>query len=366
MTKVQELWVRRDDLRSTRLVEREAPALQDGEIRVAIDKFGLTANNITYALTGDMIGYWKFYPAEGPGSEGMGKVPVWGFGDVVESRCAEVPAGERIWGFFPMATQVVLQPGRVERGRFKDFRPHRKELPGLYNEYHRTAGDPPQLKQLEDERCLLFPLFATSFILYDYLIAHDFFGSEQVLIGSASSKTGFGLAYLLHHDPAVKQRVIGLTSPANLGFVKGLDVCDEVVAYADVAKLDASVPTAFVDMAGSGALIQAVHAHFRDNVKESCVVGATHWEAPRHKGAVPGAKPTLFFAPAHIARREKEWGPGSVLAKGFAASARIAQAVAGKLEVSHLRGADAVERQYLAMVNNEVPPSRGLMLSMNA
>lgn len=358
--KVQELWVQRDDLRRTRLVEFEAPALSDGEIRVAIDKFGLTANNVTYALTGDMIGYWKFYPAEGE----WGKVPVWGFADVVESRCAEIAVGERIWGFFPMASHVSLQPGKIEAGRFKDFRPHRKELPGLYNEYHRTDNDPPFMKQLEDERCLLFPLFATSFILYDYLIAHDFFGAEQVLIGSASSKTGFGLAYLLHHDKNLKQRVIGLTSPGNVAFVKRLDVCDQVVAYGDIATLDASKPTAFVDMAGSGALIHAVHSHFRENIKESCVVGATHWEAPRHKGTVPGAKPTLFFAPAHIARREKEWGPGSVLQKGFAASAKIAAAVADKLEITRTRGVAAVERQYRAMVDNQVPPSRALMLSM--
>jgi hypothetical protein len=146
--------------------------------------------------------------------------------------------------------------------------------------------------------------------------------------------------------------------------VQRLNVCDQVAAYGDIATLDASKPTAFVDMAGSGALIDAVHAHFRENIKESCVVGATHWEAPRHKGTVPGAKPTLFFAPTHIARREKEWGPGTVLLKAFTASAKIAASVASQLEVTHTRGAVAVQQQYLAMVNNQVPPSRGLMLSM--
>ncbi len=357
---IKELWVQRTDLRSARIVERVSPALADGEIRLAIDKFGLTANNVTYGLTGDMIGYWKFYPAEGD----WGKVPVWGFADVIESRCAGIAVGERIWGFLPMATQVVLQPGKIEPARFKDFAAHRRALPGLYNEYHRTDNDPPLLKQMEDARCLLFPLFATSFILYDYLVAHDFFGAEQVLIGSASSKTGFGLAHLLHHDPSCTQRVIGLTSPGNVGFVQRLQVCDEVVAYPDLGRLDASRSVAFIDMAGSGALIEAVHHHFGDKVKESCIVGATHWEADRHTGKVPGARPTLFFAPSHIARREKEWGPGMALSKGFAASMQIARSVADQIEIVHARGASAVEQQYLALVNNEVPPSRGLMLSM--
>ena len=29
-----------------------------------IEKFGLTSNNVSYAVSGDVIGYWGFYPAE--------------------------------------------------------------------------------------------------------------------------------------------------------------------------------------------------------------------------------------------------------------------------------------------------------------
>jgi mannose-6-phosphate isomerase class I len=104
-----ELWVERGNLRNTRIMERQLAPLGDGEVLVRIDKFGLTANNVSYAVSGDMIGYWKYYPAEGE----WGKVPVWAFGDVIESRSAEIPVGERIWGFFPMATHVVLQPGEA-------------------------------------------------------------------------------------------------------------------------------------------------------------------------------------------------------------------------------------------------------------
>lgn len=359
--KTQELWVDRRNLRKAELVERDAPVLADGELRLAIDKFALTANNITYALSGEILGYWRYFAAEGE----WGKVPVWGFADVVESRCAGIEAGERIWGFLPMASEVVLTPGKLSPAQFFDFAPHRKGLPSLYNLYYRTANDPPQLKALEDERCLMFPLFATSFILYDYLIAHDWFGAGQILIGSASSKTGYGLAWLLHEEQKARPRVVGMTSPANRRFVEDLGICDEVISYADIARLDATRPVAFVDMAGSGPVIAAVHAHFGENVKESCIVGATHWDAERKRGTLPGAKPTMFFAPAHIARREKEWGPGTVLPKTFGASTRIAQAMAGRIDVVHLRGPQAVLQNYLAMLDNQVPPSRGLMLSMN-
>ncbi len=358
----QELWVQRSDLRKTKVVTRELAPLADGEVLVAIDKFALTANNVSYAVSGDFIGYWKYYPAEGE----WGKVPVWGFADVVESRCADIAIGERIWGFFPMGTHITLKPSKVLAGQFTDVTEHRRPLPGLYNDYMRTQNDPPAVKAMEDARCVLFPLFATSYVLYDYLVANAFFGASQVIVGSASSKTGFGLAYLIHHDKAANRQVVGLTSPQNISFVEKLSVCDQVVAYGDIAKLDRTKATAFVDMAGSAAVITAIHTYFGENVKESCIVGATHWEADRKRGELPGAKPAFFFAPSHIGKRNAEWGPGVLIGKAMAASAKIAASIADEFEITHGRGAVAVEKVFLALVNNDVPPSKGLMLSMKA
>jgi len=86
MRSVTEVWVNRNDYRNTKIVKTVARALEDGEVRVAIDKFGLTSNNVSYAVSGDMIGYWKYYPANDP----WGKVPVWGIGEVVESNTANI------------------------------------------------------------------------------------------------------------------------------------------------------------------------------------------------------------------------------------------------------------------------------------
>lgn len=71
------LLVRQKQLSDTRLHTIDTPALADGQIRVRVDPFALTANNITYAAMGDMLGYWKFYPT---GDAEWGVVPVWGFG----------------------------------------------------------------------------------------------------------------------------------------------------------------------------------------------------------------------------------------------------------------------------------------------
>jgi hypothetical protein len=359
---VRELWVERAHLRETILVEHRQQRLAEGEVRVAIDKFALTANNISYGVSGDMIGYWKYFPAEGA----WGKIPVWGFGDVVESRSGEIAEGERIWGFFPMASEVTLTPGKIKDAQFTDHTLHRAALPALYNDYMRTKNDPPAMKTFEDARCALFPLFATSFILYDYQVANAFFGADDIVIGSVSSKTGYGLAYLLRNDKAAGKRVVGLTSPANVGFVESLGVCDAVVAYDAISAMDNGRKIAFVDMSGSAATIMAVHRRFGDNVVESALVGATHWEADRTRGELPGAKPTFFFAPAHIARRAAEWGEGVFMQKAMAAATGVVFAVAGKVEIVHKHGADAVRQAYLDMLDNKISPKVGLMLSFKS
>ena len=367
---IKEFWVSRKQFREIKTVVVEAPPIADGEVRVAIDKCALTANNISYAVSGDAIGYWGYFPA----AEGWGKIPVWGFADVVESRCAGLPVGERIWGFFPIASHLTLVPGKVTPADFIDFAPHRRELPALYNKYQRTAAEPSMLRSFENERSLFFPLFATSWILYDYLIDNDFFGAQQVVIGSVSSKTGFGLACMLHGDKTVSQRVVGLTSPRNVDFVKSLGCCDEVVTYDNITAIDPDLQTAFVDMSGSLEVLASVHRHIGENVVESRKVGATHWEESGVLSSeadlsapaltLPGVKPRFFFAPKHFDKREKEWGPGSVLMKAFGSAMKVVGEIKTKVKIEHVSGDDAIIQRYLEVLNNQLPPDTGLMITV--
>jgi len=359
MTQSTELWVDRQDLRKTRIVSSALPTLAEGEVLVAIDQFALTSNNVSYAVSGDTIGYWGFYPAEG----NWGKVPVWGCANVIQSNCDEVPVGDRLWGFFPMASHAVLLPGKVREDQFVDVATHRQALPALYNSYRRTAAEPEFLRTMEVERCLLFPLFATSWLIYDYLVDNDFFGARQVLIGSVSSKTGFGLAEMLHNDPEVTQRIIGLTSPANVAFVDRLGCCDEIIVYGEEANIDASVPSAYVDMSGDVRLTTTLHNLLGDNMVESAMVGATHWEQRGDAGTLPGARPTFFFAPAQVGKRNDEWGPGVAMTKAITASAQVAQKVRGELTVEWTRDMQELAALWVNLLDNKVSPNQGLMVS---
>lgn len=360
MTVVTEIWVNRENYGDTKIVEHESASLGPGQVRVAIQKFALTSNNVTYAVAGDRIGYWKFFPAE----ENWGKVTVWGIADVVESTHEAISVGERLYGFFPMSNEVILNPGRVADDFFMDSSPHRAELAAVYNQYRRLSGEPAEMQQLENERCLYFPLFITSYVLADYLSDNEFFGAEQVIVGSVSSKTGFGLAKLLHQNDSWSPKVVGLTSSGNVDFVKGLDCCDEVVTYEDAATMDPSVKTAWVDMSGDGGLTEQLHKLFNDNMVESCMVGATHWQAGRIAAELPGATPTFFFAPAQIAKRDKEWGGGVLYGKAAVASVALAQGVSSQIAIEHISGAQNVSDIWKDLVDYRVAPSRGIMASV--
>jgi hypothetical protein len=131
------------------------------------------------------------------------------------------------------------------------------------------------------------------------------------MLSSASSKTAFGLAHLLH-TLRKDIRVIGLTSAANADFVTSLGCYDEVVTYDRVTSLPSNSPVAFVDMAGNSELHATLHRHFGDQMKYSGRIGLTHRSSSPDEPDLPGARPARFFAPGQIRKRAKEWGPGGI------------------------------------------------------
>jgi hypothetical protein len=88
------IWVNRNNLTETALHSEALPPLTDGNIRLKIQSFSVTANNITYAAMGDSFGYWQFFPA----TKDRGIVPVWGHAIVTQSRHSDVAEGERLYG----------------------------------------------------------------------------------------------------------------------------------------------------------------------------------------------------------------------------------------------------------------------------
>jgi hypothetical protein len=298
------LQVLRDDLATTRIVDTADTEPAQGEVSIYVDRFALTANNITYGVAGDAIGYWNFFPAD----EGWGRIPVWGIGTVKASAHPNVAAGTRFYGYFPMSTELVVKPEGVSPRGFNDAAAHRAGLPPVYNNYSLMSPENGFEAGYDNHYMLYRPLLTTSFVLDDYFADNDFFWAERLILGSASSKTAFGLAFMLKRRGGVT--VTGLTSQGNRSFVEGLGLYDEVLTYDEVEKLPAG-PSAYVDMAGNREVLARLHHHLKDDVVASCGVGITHWESRdgADPGTLPGAKPTMFFAPSQILKRNEELGP---------------------------------------------------------
>jgi hypothetical protein len=300
----QHFLVRRDELTQTSLETYEDLKPESGEAVIAIERFALTANNITYGVAGDIIGYWNFFPA----SDGWGRIPVWGIGKVLKSNHPDMTVGTRYYGYYPMSDQLCVNAEKVNDRGFKDGASHRAELPPVYNQYTRVSPDTGFDPDFDNHAMVYRPLFTTSFVLDDYLQDNAFFESQNIILGSASSKTAFGLAFMLNRREGLN--VIGLTSAANRSFVEGLGLYDTVLTYDEVEQLpqEASV---YVDMAGNRDVLARVHHHLEHNLKCSCGVGITHWDAREGKdpASLPGAKPSMFFAPSQIMKRNEELGP---------------------------------------------------------
>jgi hypothetical protein len=261
-----------------------------------------------------------------------------------------------------MSSHLVITPGRVKDAYFMDVAPHRRDLPALYNQYSRTQAEPAELQAIEEQRCVFFPLFMTGFVIADFLLDNDWFGAQQIVIGSVSSKTGYGLASFIKAN-GYEGRVLGLTSDRNKSFVEGLGLCDQVVTYGDVESLD-NVPTAYVDMSGDGPTRARLHHFLGNNMKNSQIVGVTHWDAERVEEPLPGSQPVFFFTPAQVDKRNADWGPGVMMQKGYAASAGLAMQLKGQLKVEHHQGAEACASVWRDMLDNKISGQQGIIVSL--
>jgi hypothetical protein len=351
--------VEKSKLPHHKILQVDTPPLADGEVLFKVDAFAFTANNITYAAFGDAMHYWQFYPLTPPALAGWGCIPVWGFGTVLQSRCDGVQEGERIYGYWPMASHAILAPTRVGERGFTDGAAHRAQLHPVYNQYTRCATDPLYSAAHEAQQMLLRPLFITSFLIDDFLADNAFFGARTVVLSSASSKTAYGTAFLLHQRAGIE--VVGLTSQSNRAFVQSLGCYHRVATYEDIASLPKEAAV-YVDFAGSAPVRRAVHTHYADALTYSCAVGASHVGELENLGKstepntqpLPGAKPTLFFAPVQIKKRTEEWGNAGLQQRiGQAWHAFMKPVTNDKqpwMRVVQARGVDAMEKVYATVL----------------
>ena len=352
----REMMVRRDSLEQIAINDTIAPEPQDGEIVLEIDAFSLTANNVTYAVVGETVKYWNFFPA----AEGWGIVPVWGHARVAVSRHPDIAVGERVYGYLPMATHLIVQPGKVSAGMFRDMAPHRQAMAVVYNQYRRLAADPAHDPAREDARMLFEPLFLTSFLIEDQQRRADWQGTSTVMLTSASSKTAMGLAHVMRAaSPDVTR--IGLTSSGNASFVEGTGLYDRVVTYDTLDALEIGGTAMVVDFAGNAQLLAQLAARLGPQLSYVLKVGVTHHDESEGAPGV-GPKPVWFFAPDAAAALIGEIGPDAFQSAVAARWSGFVGDADAWVKIDHQSGSDALQQVWRDLVAGRAKPDTGYIM----
>jgi hypothetical protein len=375
------LEIRRSSIGEAEVHEEPVTDLGDGEIRLRVDRFAVTANNISYAGAGDLLGYWDFFPSTDPST--WGRVPAVGYAEIVESRHPDLALGGRYHGWFPMAETVTFTATATRDG-FRDDGSHRQAHAPIYRAYTRTDLDPldprahgDDADDGEDRHALLRVLLLTGFLADEFFAdsggataggAAPFFGAEQVVVLSASSKTAIGFAQRAAQRDGLA--VVGVTSARNAPFVASLGWYDTVVTYDAIDDADAGVPlvdSVVIDMAGNPDVLAAVHQRLGERIKHSMMIGRSHHDAvpSANAGSLPGPQPQFFFAPTELDRLVESWGGAEYRRRTTEATHEFIDASRRWMTIDERRGPDGPASAWEAVYGGEIGPDVGVIASFH-
>jgi hypothetical protein len=355
-----DLIVEKQSIGNVRLVPSRPASPSDGQISVAVDRIGLTSNNLSYAAAGEMLGYWSFFPTDDPR---WGVVPAWGFATVTESRHPDVASGEELFGFFPMGRRLLLQPTDVTATTFGDRFEHRAELHPWYNRYYRTAADPATIDRWRHLQPVLWALHMTGWMLALEFGENDDFGADHVLVASASSKTAVAFAHSMSELERPSE-LIGLTSRANAAVVEQLSCYDRVLTYDELDLSPFRGTAALVDMSGNSSVVGAIHHAFSDRLTQSIRIGATHLGAGGDTGVLPGPAQRFFFIP-DVAEAEAARVGFDRYHHAFATAwESFAAWVDPHLTISEGQGVEALRDAYLAALSGRHDPATATVITL--
>jgi hypothetical protein len=350
--KVRQIWIEKANVANTKVVEQglDLAALPAGDAVLKVDSFGFSANNITYAVFGDKMAYWGFFPAD----DRWGIVPVWGFATVVASKHPDVLVGEKVYGYLPMASHLVISPGKTSDTHFFDIGEKRKSISPVYDNYVRCATDPSYQVNSEAWQLNYRPLFMTSFVLEDFVGEGLQAAQEkeqdikQVILTSASSKTAYGAAHLLMKHKASRgegYQVIGCTSPGNKKFTEDLGCYDQVLTYDEVLTLPKDQASWVLDFAGNKALLLGLQAHMASCLVKLVLIGSTDVDAQQDKPE-GHLQSEFFFAPSQVKMRTGQWGHAGFEKRYTQGWQGFSQHMLSKITVAHYSGTQAIQQLY--------------------
>ncbi len=365
MSNISSIKINRSDISNTQIFDYPKPTIDemtDGTVLLKLDIFSLSSNNITYAVTGNSLKYWDFFPVDA----GHSQLPVWGFGEVVASKHPKFALGDRYYGYYAMSSHILVQPSKVNAYGFVDANPARKCNNPVYDHYSNVKTDVGYQHENEAMLSLFKPLFITSYLLNDFLQENEAYGAEQILITSASSKTAYGLAAILHERKQAgdfKGHIVALTSSGNVDFVDALEIYDEIISYSELDKLDTSKRTTIIDFTGNQKMLKKIAAALGDSHAYTSLIGAVQNDrleddddATKHG--------QFFFAPIQAQKCTQRFGPEEFTKMYSSALVTFIERAKHWIELETLEGAEQVEEKYIDLLKNSPPPEKGYVASI--
>lgn len=350
------LEVPRDEpLRRTRVTTEALLPPRDGQVHLVVERFGLSSNNVTYALLGDVLGHWLPFPA----ADGWGRVPAWGVATVVAGDPAVAPVGARFTGYLPMATHVSVHAVATSHG-LRVVSPERAEMALMYRELRRIDGDPTWDEDLIDAEVLMLPVSPAAGLLeYDLRRA----GTRHVVITSASSKTSLGVGRLLVEHGV---RVTGLCGRERVPAVTSVGAFDQVLPYDDLTGLGVIEQTTYVDVAGDPAVTQDVLNRLGSAARGSVAVGGTRLASlggtSTFEVEQPGPRAVQFDAGQREVDLMDELGHDAVAHIRQHARQVLVPWAAGALNVQRLEGLHAAGQAWVRMGAGSLEPLEAIIV----
>lgn len=383
---------KKSKIKQTVILEDELPALQDGEIRMEVNKVGLSTNNLFYAQMGNapFLKFFAVYPLDQHAD--LVIVPAWGMATVIASKNPDFAVGEQFRGFLHMTNVVQMKAKRSEDG-FVAYGGNRDKINSAYNGFIQVADAPTSPFKGEgiksDLAMTSAPGALSGFILSELLKMNDIYGANTIALTSASSKLSLAIAVLLKQQRAEgKVRVVGYTGTGNKSFVENTGCFDQVLTYDEKLPNQKGEKYVMVDVAGDASIFK----RNKKSIVKALAVGGTHSDAKSStftafgpSGIVkmvlgmvsPGGlggwmagklNPTLemFFAPTVMTELKNQWGKATFdercdLALGSFVDAAIDN---GWIEVNRLEDLEGIQAAYKRIFSGEVPPSEAIILSL--
>ena len=265
-----------------------------------VRELAFTANNVTYALCGESLRYWQFYPF----SKTEGILPAWGYAECLECESGSLQPGRLLYGYWPSSTLAALSLSSLLNNRIIENSEGRSGLPLVYNSYELVDDDSHPIS-LRPYIPTLQPLFATSFLLFHWLMDDSFFEADEVVVTSASSKTALAYAWLHGQHTGQKPKLTAVTSKANEDFTSSTGLYERVLTYESLS-FEKKDKVFIVDFLGSPDFLLKLTSRLGSQLIKASLVGATNWQASGEIKDID--KASFFFAPVQVRRRMKRWG----------------------------------------------------------